>query len=68
MKRSDAFPVTAQPGEWLAEPITIHEVGPRDGLQAESTLTSAEEKIAFCTPTDRRLRMWRLPFAQECAK
>lgn len=49
MKRSDAFPVTAQPGEWLAEPITIHEVGPRDGLQAESTLTSAEEKIAFCT-------------------
>ena len=49
MKRSDAFPVTAQPGEWLAEPITIHEVGARDGLQAESTLTSAEEKIAFCT-------------------
>ncbi len=28
--------------------VRIHEVGPRDGLQAESTVVSVEDKLRFC--------------------
>lgn len=38
----------ATPPDALPTRVTVHEVGPRDGLQAESTPLGLETKIAFC--------------------
>jgi hydroxymethylglutaryl-CoA lyase len=52
--------VTAYPEPGLPREVTVYEVGPRDGLQAEAVVVPTSEKIAFI----RALRAAGLPIVE----